>query len=233
MNITADNIWFSPINVLHHFAKLDISSFPQFKKTKIFRKAYEANIVAIMLIGIIKTQNREYWMQITKDEEETPDIRTFRYVEKNGIRNWQDIQEVEVVQYENHSNEKLTDFLKNKKLPPHKYYPETTTILCLADKITILPSWKEQFEDLVSVDAKTPVIILARTHPTKTIYTMCQIHPEIDLLTEFDITEEAYNKKYLGVLKLHFDPKGEPVFSHKPNEKHYPFEILGIRPPNK
>lgn len=230
MLIATDSFWFSPINVLHHFAELDIVSSPEYKKSKIFRKAYEANIVAIMLVGIIMLQKQEYWMQLTKDEEGTPDIRSFRYVKKSGVINWQEIQEVEVVQYEIHSNESLTDFLKSKKLPPHKSYPETTTILCLADKVTVLPSWEQQYKALKNVKAKNPVIILAKTDPAKTIYTICQIHPDLDLHTEFDITKEAYNKKYLGVLKVHLDPKGQPIVSYDLNEKHYPFETLGIKP---
>jgi len=37
--------------------------------------ATEAYHVAIMLMGIIKWQKREYWMQIVKDEEGSPDTR--------------------------------------------------------------------------------------------------------------------------------------------------------------
>lgn len=233
MQITADNIWFSPINVLHHFAELDVNSSVEFKKTKVFKKAYEANLTAIMLMGIIKEQGQEYWLQITKDEEGTPDIRTFRYAKRGKIVNWQEIQEVEVIQYEYHSEESITDFLKTKKLPPHKFYPSTTTILCLADKITTLPSWKKQYEELKDNPAKNSIIILAKTHPTKTIYTICQIHPQIDLYSEFDITEEAYSRKYKGVLIVSLNPKGELTFSYNANEKHYPFETLGLKPPYK
>lgn len=232
MLISTDTLWFHPVNVLYHFARLDSLARPEYKRTKEFRKAYEANLTAIMLMGIVKLQKQNYWMQLVEDKEGTPDIRTFRYAERNGILNWQEIQEVEVVQYEYHSNELLTDFLKNKKLPPKKSYPETTTILCLADKITLLPPWQKQFEALQDVQAQNPVIILGKTHPDKNIYTICQIHPEIDLLCEFNLEAEAVGKKSVGVLKVHFDPKGKPErIIHLPDEKHYPFETLGIKKP--
>lgn len=227
--ITTDHVWFSPINVMYHFAKLDDMTPLDKKVDKNFRKAYEANLVAIMLMGIIKLQKQEYWMQITKDSEGTPDIRTFRYVTKKGKSNWQNIQEVEVVQYEKHSLESITDFLKRTKLSPKKSYPETTTILCLADKTTNLSSWKKLYEELQDIKLKNPVIILGKTHPTKTIYTICQIHPTIDLLIKYDIMQESFNKKYRGVLRVNLSPKGKLEFTKYPNEKHYPFDSLGIK----
>jgi len=203
MLITTDPVWFAPINVLYHFARLDDVSSEKHKKTKVFRKAYEANLAAIMLMGVIKSQRVQYWMQVVPDKQESPDVRTFRYSNDPAKKNWQDIQEVEVTQYEKHSPESITDFLKRTKLAYP--YPAQTTILCLADKTTTLPSWKQMYTDLKGLSPHTPVIILAKTHPSKTIYTICQIHPEIDLLTDFDIMEESYNKKYLGVLKVKLD----------------------------
>ena len=229
MMITTNNVWFSPINVLYHFARLDNVVTPEYKKTKDYKKAYEANLVAIMLIGIIKLQKQQYWMQLVKDDEGTPDIRTFRYAKKNDILNWQEVQEVEVVHYEKHSSESITDFLKRTKFSFKKSYPETTIILCFVDKTTKLGSLEQLAQEMQAVKQKNPVIILGNTHPNKTIYLICQVHPEIDLLTEFDAMEEAKNKKYIGVLKVRFDPKGEPIFIHDPNEKHYPFEVLGIK----
>lgn len=227
--ITTDNVWFSPINVMYHFSKLDDMTSLDKKTGKKFRKAYEANLVAIMLMGIIKLQQQEYWMQITKDSEGTPDIRTFRYVTKKGKANWQDIQEVEVVQYEKHSFESITDFLKRTKLSQKKSYPETTTILCLADKTINLPSWKKLHEELQDIKINNPVVILGKTHPTKTIYTICQIHPTIDLLAEYNIMEESFNKKYIGVLRVNLSAEGKLEFTKYPNEKHYPFDSLGIK----
>jgi len=226
--ITTDNVWFSPINVLHHFERLDSVATADYKKAKDYKKAYEAYIVAIMLVGIIKQQKQQYWMQLVKDDEGTPDIRTFRYAVKNGILNWQEIQEVEVVHYEKHSSESITDFLKKTKFSPKKAYPETTTILCFADKTTNLGSWKQLSHEMQGLIQQTPVIILGKTHSTEPKYIICQIHPYIDLLTEFDTSAEAKNKRYDGVLKVHLDPKGKPIFIKDPTEKHFPFESLGI-----
>lgn len=229
MMITTDTVWFSPINVLSHFERLSDTADADYKKSKDYKKAFEAYLVAIMLIGIIKLQKQEYWMQLAKDEEGTPDIRTFRYAAKNGVLNWQEIQEVEVVQYESHSNESMTEFLKRTKFSPKKSYPDTTTILCYANKTTNLSTWKQLEKEMQTVKAKNPAIILAKTDKTKPVYTICQIHPELDLLTEFDAFEETKNKKYSGVLKVRFEPsKKQPIFVYDPKEKHYPFESLGI-----
>ena len=52
-------VWFSPVNVLYYFAKLEKKLTVDQKLTKEFKKAKEENAVATMLIGMIKTKGKE------------------------------------------------------------------------------------------------------------------------------------------------------------------------------
>ncbi|MBI3485306.1 hypothetical protein HY025_00005, partial [Candidatus Daviesbacteria bacterium] len=138
-------------------------------------------------------------------------------------------QEIEVVTYEKHSQESIIDFLRRTKLSPTKSYPKDTAILCYVAKNIIIPSWSELHNNLKDTHKENPVIILGQTNKDKEIYTICQIHPTIALITEFDLLKKSYNKKYLGVLRLQTGTgkKLNPLYLHK--EKHYPFETLGVK----
>jgi hypothetical protein len=63
-----NKIWFSPLNVIHHFKKLEAEGKIATNK-KFYRKTCEAFVTAISLIGIIKMLGREFWMQIVDDKE--------------------------------------------------------------------------------------------------------------------------------------------------------------------
>jgi hypothetical protein len=229
MIITTDNIWFSPINVLYHFARLESLLSSTERKTRSFKKAKEAYRVAIMLMGIIKLQQRQYWLQIIKDEEGSPDIRTGTFVIETGKPKEFTMQEIEVVNFEQHSNENIIDFLKRTKLSPKRPYPSYITFLCDVSKTTLLPPYRQIRDELKSITVKNSVVILGKIHPQKHIYRICQVHPEIDLLTDFDVMEEAYNKKYRGVLSLKLGTDDKLSFIYLPNEKHYPFEALSYK----
>lgn len=226
--ITTDNIWFSPINVLYHYARLEGLLSSAKRKTRSFKKAKEAYHVAIMLMGIIKFQQRQYWLQIVKDKEGSPDIRTGTFVIRASKPKEFTIQEVEVVDFEQHSNEDIVDFLKRTKLSPKRPYPPYTTFLCNVSKTILLPPYRQIHDKLKSVVAKNSVVILGKIHPRKHIYKICQVHPKIDLLTDFDVMKESYNKKYGGVLRLKLGTNDKLNFIYLPNEKHYPFEALGL-----
>lgn len=227
--ITTDNIWFSPINVLYHYARLESLLSSAERKTRSFKKAKEAYHTAIMLMGIIKFQQRQYWLQVVKDEEGSPDIRTGTYVIEAGKPKEFTIQEVEVVDFEQHSDEDIVDFLKRTKLSLKRPYPSYITFLCNVSKTTLLPPYRQIHDKLKSVIAKNSVVVLGKIHPQKHIYRICQVHPEIDLLIDFDVMKEAYNKKYRGVLKLKRGIDDNLSFIYLPNEKHYPFEALDYK----
>ena len=217
-----DPIWFSPVNVIHHFIKLEQS--PDFvKDSKSYKKACEMYVTAINLVGIIKITGRQSWLQLVDDSEGSPDIRTGCYFPKNRDDDFASV-DVEVVTYEQNSSESLVDFLLRTKLSPKKSYDDLTTILCHVHKITNISSWKEINEELKSKNLKTksPVMVMGKSSPDKSIYTIIQIYPAIDLFLTFDLVEECKKIKQPGVLRLGRTLKP----GYRPDDRHYPFEKI-------
>lgn len=223
-----NKIWFSPLNVIYHFKRLE-SEGKITPDKKFYKKTCEAFVTAISLIGIIKMIGREYWMQIVDDSERSPDVRTGCYDRKTKDNDfsWQD---VEVVTYDSNSSEGLVDFLLRTKLSSDKAYDELTTILCHINKVAQIPPIQELNQQLLAKNPKikSPVIILGKVDPEKEIYRMAQIYPTIDLDLTFDPIAECKAKKYNGVLVLNRSAKGTIESTHNPDEKHYPFENLGL-----
>lgn len=221
-------IWYSPINVVYEYNRLRVVLSSEKKRTRDFKKATEAYHAAIMLVGIIDLQGIEYWMQLVDNKESFPDVRTARYTRKDGWDNWLDIQDVEVVEYERHSNISISDFLLTKKLLVNKGYDNLTTILCRVNKTLLLTSYKQISATLKTAPICSPVIILGKIHPTEERYRICQVHPTLDLLHDFDLRQLLKSKRYRGVLKVRRSGKKELQFVHNPYEKHYPFEQLNF-----
>lgn len=228
-NLSLTNkIWFSPVNFIYHFKKLEGEGKIAPNK-KFYRKACEAFVVAISLIGIIKIFGKEFWMQIIDDKEGSPDIRTGCYDKKIRDNDFA-TEDIEVVTYDDNSSDNLVDFLLRTKLSGDKAYDELTTILCHIHRITQIPTLQELNWQLLAKNPKikSPVIILGKTDPLKEIYRMAQIYPTVDLDITFDLIAECKARKYNGVLVLHRSPKWNIEFKRNPEEKHYPFENLGV-----
>jgi len=226
-----DKIWFSPLNVIYHFRELENKLSDKEKSSKGFRKAEEMYSVALMLVGIIKSQNREYWLQMVDDKSSSPDVRTGTYQQKEGVKMPDfTIQDVEVVDFDENSPEKsLTDFLKRTKLSStKKSYDSLTTILCRVKSSIHLPNFVQMNQELKSVTFSGPVMILGRISidEEKPVYKIAQIHPTVDLILEFNLLDELLNKKYIGVLDL----KRAMTFSteYRAEEKHLPFEKISF-----
>lgn len=226
-----DKIWFPPLNVIHYFRKLENKLSKKEKLSKGFRKAEEMYSVALMLVGIMKSQNRKYWLQMVEDKFSSPDVRTGTYQQKEGVKMLEfTVQDVEVVNFdENSSENSLTDFLKRTKLSnTKKSYDFLTTILCRVKSSIHLPSFNQMNQELKSTTFSGSVMILGRTSIDEAIpvYKIAQIHPTVDLITEFNVLDELLNKKYSGVLSL----KRATTFSmeYQAEEKHYPFEKISF-----
>jgi len=226
-----DKIWFSPLNVIHHFRELENKLSEKEKSSKGFRKADEMYSVAIMLVGIMKVQEREYWLQAVDDKASSPDVRTGTYRQLEGVKMPEfAIEDVEVVDFDENSPEKsLSDFLKRTKLSnTKKAYDSLTTILCRVKSSIHLPSFVQLNRELESTTFSGPVMILGRTSvdEVKPVYKIAQIHPTVDLVSEFNLLDELLNKKYTGVLSL----KRATIFSteYKAEEKHFPFEKISF-----
>lgn len=224
-----NKIWFSPLNVIYHFKKLE-SEGKITSGNKIYKKAREAFVTAIALIGMIKITGKEFWMQIIDDKEGSPDIRTGCYDKKIKDNDFA-TQDIEIVTYDQNSPEDIVDFLMRTKLSREKAYDNLTTILCHINKITYLPPLSELNRKLLdrNPEIKSPVLILGKIDPSKEIYRVAQIYPTVDLDTTFDLVAECKARKYNGVLSLTRSAKGNFEFKHNPKDKHYPFENLDIK----
>jgi hypothetical protein len=228
-NLSLTNkIWFSPVNVIYHFKKLE-SEGKIVPGKKHYRKCCEAFIAAVSLVGVIKMLGREFWMQIVDDSEDSPDVRTGCYEKKIRDNDFA-IVDVEVVTYDINSSENLVDFLLRTKLSDTKGYDNLTTILCHINKITNVPDVQELNRQLLAKNPKikSPVVIIGKSDPVKEIYRMVQIYPTVELDTTFDVIAECKARKYNGVLVLNKGANRVPVFKSNQDEKHYPFENLGL-----
>lgn len=228
-NLSLTNkIWFSPVNVIYHFKKLETEG-KIIPGQKHYKKCREAFIVAISLVGVIKMLGREFWMQIVDDSEGSPDVRTGCYDKKIHDNDFA-IVDVEVVTYDANSSENLIDFLLRTKLSDGKGYDDLTTILCHIDKITSIPSADELNKQIIAKNPKIKprVVVIGKTDPVKEIYRMVQIYPDVDLDITFDLMAECHARKYNGVLVLKRGVNKPTEFKYSPDEKHYPFESLGI-----
>lgn len=223
-----DPIWFTPLNVIYHFTQL--RSKPSLRGDRRYKKAEEAFYVAIMLVGIMVIQKRAFWMQIVLDEEHRPDIKTgcFRHPRGTPNNNWI-TQDVEEVQFEEHSKEdNLVDFLKRTKLSKAEPYGPLTTILCVIRKDFRIPPLRELAADIQRENCLSPIMIIGKTSQDKEVYKIAQISPVLELVQNFDLVEELNRNPHTGVLQL---KRGmQPILDGRTDEKHYPFEKLGIYP---
>ncbi len=224
-----DNLWFPPLNVIHHFRELERQG-KLVPGSKIYRKAAEGYIVAISLMGVMKILGREFWMQLVSDDEGSPDVRTGCYDKKIRDNDFS-VQDVEVVTFDEHASEdNLIDFLMNTKLARKKSYDDQTTILCHVHRPTWVPPYAELQASLANkhLTTKAPVIVIGRSDPTKEIYKMAQIYPAVDLVTSFDLIEECHKHPKRHILRLRRSGKPTIEVVSNPKEKHYPFEKLGV-----
>lgn len=103
----------SPRNILYHYARKEQELGNELKTGK-YKVIRESRSVALMLLGIMKIQERDYWLQLVNPKEQTPDIRTATKEKRPGKSDWLYTQDVEVVTLNSFSNVDVDDFIKNK-----------------------------------------------------------------------------------------------------------------------
>lgn len=212
-----DQLWYPPANILYHgHKKLQTETDRQRIK-----QINETMSAAIMVVGINKVTGNDYRLQTVDPNEQTPDVRTMRIVEKDGKPNLLEVQEVEVVTLEYNSSEEVDDFLKRTKLSGKKSYPKTTVILCHINKtVQKLKSWRDAHDSLKSVSTPNDVYVLARIDPEKQKYQLVKVHPQLELV-EYDIKEELFSRPKQKVLKME---RGATPYLKPTDEIHIPFE---------
>jgi hypothetical protein len=143
------------------------------------------------------------YVQPVDPKEGAPDVRIVHQTE-SPLKNydWGAYIDVEIVRYEDHSEESLADFLKKTKLTVKKAYQDGTTILCGIDKtIEGGQLWKDVAAELAPIKNNLDTFLLGRTHPEKWQIAMARVHPSYDSVTQFDVksTVEAYYKRVKGI----------------------------------
>lgn len=183
--------WFSPTRVLIHYLQLKSKVGMDTIETQgKYQKVREMKAVSLLLLGIMKNQGVEFWLQPVL-EESAPDVRTFCLgLDKQGvIEQW--VQAVEVIEYGEHSEGDIANFIWQKKFARRKAYPPYFVILCEIRKNIFLPPLKTLNRQLLKLNPSTDVLIIGRLDPVKEIYRIAQIYPKIDLIEEFDAATES------------------------------------------
>jgi hypothetical protein len=228
-----DPIWFSPFAVLIHAEKIKNAATQKIKKTKEYRKIIESEAAAKMLVGMSLASKKEFFMQIVDDKLGSPDIKTICYSDnKHPTLDFLETQDVEVVEYEEHSTEDLIKFIERTKFSNKKAYDLNTHILCHLGKTTkiYLPGNKELNEQIARSNINCPVLFLGSpTDLPSSTYRLLQLWPTVRTIIEFDIKEE-YKKspKKFGVIRFERG-KRKPRIKRE-GELHYPFEKLRFIP---
>lgn len=183
--------WFSPARVLIHYIRLlKKIGMSEIEKGRKYQRVREMKAVALFLLGIMKNQEVEFWIQPVLDER-IPDVRTFCFGrDKDGnIEQW--IQEVEVTTYGEHSHDDLPEFIWKTKYSKRKSYPPYFVVLCELRKTFLLPPLTTLKSELERYKPKGVIALLGRLNPTEEIYRVAQIYPELELVGEFDAGVEA------------------------------------------
>lgn len=221
-----DPIWFSPVNVIAQFEGLKQTG-KLTPEMPAYQKAYETFVAAVTVLGVMATNDERYYVQ-TVNNGSSPDARTGCYKRRENDNDFA-IQDIEVVTYEDHSNDSLPEFLYRTKLSKsRKSYDELTHIVCHVNKFIQIPSGIELNKSLklLGPQNQSPVMVVGRVNPTQGIWKVMQIFPELDLLSEFNLLEEC-KKKRSGNITLR-KSVGGPIRTYSATEKHYPFEKFGL-----
>lgn len=219
--------WYSTVNVLSHFHS-DIG-YPLPDNSKNTRKAEELYIASIVAKGMEDLTKQKSWIQPVSDQEQSPDVRVIVETEtpEGKATNYAQI-DLEVVNYEHASSETLIKFLLRTKFSGTKSYDEKTTIILRVKEKTALPSEEEWATALKNSRCKSPVIILGRTNPIKPEYTITQVYPEYNELTNINLLGIAKNTiDNIGTMNLKRGTKKSETLNR--DELHCPFENLGIK----
>jgi hypothetical protein len=192
------------------------------------RKAEELYIASIVAKGMEDLTKQKSWIQPVSDEEQSPDVRAIVQLETTDDKanNYAQI-DLEVVNYEHSSNENLIQFLLRTKFSGTKSYDEKTTIILRVKEKTLLPSEEKWASLLKNSRCKSPVVILGRTDPIKPEYTITQVYPEYNELTNINLLDIVKNATdNIGTINFKRGTKKIETLSR--DELHCPFENLGI-----
>jgi hypothetical protein len=198
------NIWFSPRKILLRYAQKEQEVGEEIKVSSKYKSIREARAVALLLFGVGKIKNRQYWLQLVGQKEQTPDIRVATYMSE--VNSELRVFDIEVVTLESHSFEDVDTFLKRTKLSTNKYYPESTIFFCNIDKEIQTKPWLEISREIIKAGVKNDLYVIGRTDPDKLKYQLARLNPHFDNIVKFDVMEEA-KKDAIDVMRFYRSSK--------------------------
>lgn len=231
-----DPVWFSPYKVLSHCHKIKKTATPAIKKTKNYRKVTEAEAVATMLIGLMAANGhkKDFWMQVVDDKYSSPDIRTLCYSdEKHPTLDFLEKQDVEAVEYEDHSKETVVEFIEKTKFSKMKAYDARTHILCYlggTSTTVTLRGNAELQKQVANTKINAPTLFIAPLTGRPAVYRLVQLYPAVRVIKEFNLRTEFNKNASRQPHTMHFVRGSRKPWKVNPEEKNYPFQQLGFIP---
>ena len=214
------NIYFSPAKVLRDYFALSTEEKAQYEpeNRKVIEEAFQS---ATWISGIMKLHQREYWMQLVDPQERTPDIRTIVLEKREGKSDWMYEQDLEVTEYEDHSEESIAEFLIRTKLSPKKAYSPLASILCFMNKTMPTPDWELVNKQLREMKSSLDVYIVAQVSADEPIFRLIRVNPVLDMDITFNAVDAAKEWSNVHTRKFRRGTKEEEKVL--PDERHYPF----------
>lgn len=223
--------WVSPRLILVYYDQLLKIFGEDLFNHREFKKVIEAKIVAIVLLGIHKATKTHFMMQVPVEVNRSPDIVTMNLREYSDKPVQMEIQDVEVVDYGENSNEDIATFLINKKLSvtkAKKAYDNKTIIICNVSKAQIAISAIDLHQKIKALNPEPHVCIIGAIPNLKSYYRLVRIWPEIDSKVEFNIIEEGNNYPVPDACKFSLGTNKQIMYSKNGEPLPTPYEVFEL-----
>jgi hypothetical protein len=160
---------------------------------------------AIFALGCMIQNQTEWWIRNPLANESTPDVYLMELgLADEGANRIIKEYELEVVTYEEHSEEGIVDFLKRTKLNPKKHYSENSSILCRINRDMTVEDWRHVHRQLLPHMSNINVHFLCRTKLSPTSFKAIWMGNEEALFVEGEDYEllDSLNYDAMDVVKF-------------------------------
>jgi len=195
-----------------------------------FKKVFEGKAVALTLLGLHRSTGIHYMMQVPVEVNNSPDIVTMNLIEYVDRPVMMNLQDVEVVEYGENSEEDIATFLENRKLSPAagKAYDEKTIILCHITKSEVRIDHTALHEAIKKLNPKPWVYLMGSIPGKNNFYRLVRVWPALDSPIEFDAVEEGIKYPHPDSRKFGLGTAKKIVYK-KTNLPHpSPFEVFEL-----
>ncbi len=222
--------WYSPREILIRFEQLRNNYGDILDSDPLFKKAREMFIGAIALGGAYELcEQNIYYMQLNT-QTDSPDVVAVRLVEKPDEPVNAEIVQMEIVEFEKHSEtQDIVEFLRKNKLPSRKYYDSETMIICLINKkLGINPKDISDKLRQINPPIEQHIYIIGRDAFNTDIFYIFSPYPKETKIVPFDILDTL--NKYISYprIRLFKGTNDKIEFTEANEEILSTAEILGL-----